>query len=95
MKQRASSLARSIADARELRGIPAQERPLFEPWERLQILTTVADDLPEEPPFDAVRELLLAACTVVRNYQGTATRAAAFAHVARAQERLRELAKKK
>lgn len=93
---RAATLARSIAEARDARGLTlAPERPLFEPWERMQILTIVADDLPEGPPYDAFREVLLAACTVVRNYQGSATRTAAYAHIARAQERLRELTRKR
>lgn len=91
-RRRTSALERDLAEARSAR--TAAERPLFEPWERLQMLTNQADDIPNTAHGNAVREILLAATTVVRQFQGTATRAAAYAQVRRAGAAIRRLVPK-
>lgn len=65
---------------------------IFEPWERILILSIALDDVPAGPTTDTMRAVLNAAIAVVRNMQGRATsRKEAFASVARANAAIRVL----
>jgi hypothetical protein len=73
--------------------IAPEERSLFEPWERILLLTIALDDVPDAPSTEAMRLVLFACVAVVKQMQGRVTRREAFAATARANEAIRELAR--
>jgi hypothetical protein len=73
--------------------VAPEEASLFEPWERVLLLTIALDDVPESAEQEAMRLVLFACVAVVKQMQGRMGRREAFAAIARANTAIRELAK--
>jgi hypothetical protein len=86
-------MAIDLADAADEPTMKSYADSIFEPWERVLILSIALDDVPDSPEKDASRDILFACVAVLKNLQGRTGRKEAFRAVERANKSIRELCK--